>query len=705
MPKGVPLRAGDRRLAVETEAHPLDYLTFAGVIPPGEYGAGRMTIWDAGVMEPIAVGEDEVKVRLRGRIVDGEYHLVRTGDRDWLVFRAAASGPGVDHPGRRFRALRPMLASGPAEPFDGDEWTFEIKWDGWRALALVTPDATELRSRSGRDIGGTFPRLADLRRAFDCQEIVVDGEICVLDADGRSSFQDLQASRGEVTYVVFDALYIDGEWLCDRELRHRRQRLRAVMVPGAMDQVLLSDDVPATGRSLFDAVAASGGEGIVAKRLISRYRPGTRGDDWRKIKVRHELEAVVCGFLPGEGGRRDTFGALIVAEAGAQGLTYVGRVGSGFTAQAATDLRRRLDRLVDERSPLRDVPSELAEARWVRPLIHCRVAFAERTADGVLRAPVFLGLAEHEPAERPPAVLDVSAPELRVRDGEREVRLTNLRKLFWPREQITKGDVLDHYARCAPVLVPHLADRPMVLKRYPNGVEEPFFFQHELPDTAPDWFHRVALPKSDATITYGVVDDALSLLWVVNLGCIDLNPWHGRVAHIDRADHVLFDLDPQDGVGFDRVAEAAMLIDDALAKMGLRSHPKTSGSRGMHVVVPVVPAPHETVRLFAQLVGRSVMAARPDLVTLESSKARRGARVYIDTNQNGYGKTIASVYSIRPVPQATVSTPVTWDEVAAGLDPNAFTIAAVAARIRERGDLHADALLADQDLTATVEAL
>jgi bifunctional non-homologous end joining protein LigD len=319
-----------------------------------------------------------------------------------------------------------------------------------------------------------------------------------------------------------------------------------------------------------------------------------------------------------------------------------------------------------------------------------------------MRAPVYLGLAAHEPPERPPPVLDLSGRELRVRDGAREIRLTNLDKVFWDGEGIRKGDVLDHYARLAPALVPHLADRPMVLKRYPNGWDQPFFFQHQIPDGAPDWLRRATLRKGGDEVTYAVVDDPLALLWIVNLGCIDLNPWHARLADVERAGYVLFDFDPAEGVPFDAVIEAALMLRDELTAVGLRGYPKTSGSRGIHVLVPVGPVPHESARLFAQLVGRRMVARRPDLVTVETPIARRGRRVFVDANQNGYGKTIASVYSIRPVPGATVSTPLEWDEVAAGLDPTALTIGAVAERVGRLGDLFAPVLTDRQDLAAAV---
>lgn len=710
VPKGLPLRTGVKRLAVRTEDHPMEYLDFAAVIPAGQYGAGRMTIWDRGTFRLIERKETEIKVVLHGGVVQGEYHLVRTAGREgrdeWLVFRSAKGEAGPEDPGPRFRATRPMLATLHPEPFDDAGWAFEIKWDGYRALALVTGDGTQLRSRSGRDITGTFPTLGDLRREVLAQEVVLDGEVVVLDETGRAVFQDLQSGRGAVTFVAFDVLYVDGVWLLDETLEHRRARLGEVLAPEGAPKIICPEDVRGKGKSLFGAIAKSGGEGVVAKRLSSSYQPGRRSPDWRKVKVRHELEGIVGGFVEGEASRRGGVAALLVGQTGDDGrLVYVGRVGSGFTDASSREIRRRLERLTRGECPFAEVPPDAGAVHWVRPEITCRAAYGEWTDDGLMRAPVFLGLVEEEPPERPPPVLDTSAGELRVRDGDREIKLTNLAKPFWSAEGLTKGDLLDHYARMAPVLVPHLAGRAMVLKRYPNGWDQPFFFQHQIPDNAPPWLPTVVLDKGDGQITYAVVDDPIALLWVVNLGCIDLNPWHARAATAALADYVLFDFDPADGVRFDEVIDAALLLREELDAVGLRGYPKTSGSRGIHVLVPVEPVVHESVRLFAQVIGQRMVARRPDLVTVETMIARRGRRVYVDANQNGYGKTIASVYSVRPVPGATVSTPLDWDEVAAGLDPTRLTIGAVAARVAASGDLFAPVLSDRQDLTVAVGRL
>jgi bifunctional non-homologous end joining protein LigD len=348
----------------------------------------------------------------------------------------------------------------------------------------------------------------------------------------------------------------------------------------------------------------------------------------------------------------------------------------------------------------------------VRPELRCEVTYSERTPDGRLRAAVFHGLAEPEedaaPAV-PPGPFGAAGGDRTVQEGDRRVTLTNLDKVFWPREGITKGNVLDHYLRVAPVLVPHLAGRPMILKRYPNGIEEDFFFQHSVAD-GPDWLSRAELSRSgregDKLSRYVIVDDPMALLWLVNLGCIDLNPWQSLAAAPDEPTFVLFDLDPADGLPFDRVVETALLVRDALEGLGLRGYPRTSGASGMHILVPVLPgSTFDEVRGFARVVSEALVAARPDLVTTVTTVARRGPRVYLDHNQNGRGRSIASVYSVRPRPGAPVATPLRWEEVVPGLSPRDFTMGEVARRVEREGDLAAGVLEDRQSIASAIAAL
>lgn len=722
VPKGLPLHGSVKRLAVRTEDHPLEYLDFEAVIPEGQYGAGRMTIWDHGTYSTIAITDDEWKVVLDGQIVQGEYHLVRTGERSgkqqWLLFRASAAGAGADDPALAFRTLLPMLAGTAEVATDDPADLVELKWDGYRALVLVTGDGVRLRSRSGRDITDDYPEFSGLRRALMTQEAILDGEICVIGADGKPDFQALQKHAAPCTYVVFDILFHDGRWLVDAPLHERRAALEAA-IDTSRGPVIVSDYVAGSGAALFAAARAQGLEGIVAKRRDSVYRPGRRSPDWRKVKARHDDDLVIGGFTTGEGSRRDTFGALLVGRPVADGLVFVSSVGSGFTDAAARDIRRRLDALPRVMAPFREVPKDVGEAHWCEPQLWARVVFAEVTADGRLRAPVFQGLVDppepelvvdDTPADAPAATAATTTSDTRVVvDGSRSVRLTNLGKVYWPGEGITKGDLLDHYLAVSTWLVPHLAGRPMILKRYPNGIAAPFFFQHNVGDTAPEWLTRVQLGRGDASQRdndYAVVDDPLALLWIANLGCIDLNPWQSRAVTPTEPTHVLFDLDPAEGMPFEAVVETAALVGETLTQLGLRGYPKTSGASGMHIFLPVEPGlSYEVTRLFAHVVFDQMARMRPELLTTTVPVAKRGRRLYLDANQNGRGRSVASVYSIRPRPGAPVSTPLLWSEVVPGLDPRTFTREVVAGRLAAHGDLFAGALDDPQPLTEAIARL
>ena len=718
VPKGPPLREGVKRLAVRTEDHPLEYLEFAAVIPAGQYGAGRMTVWDTGTWTEELRTADEWKLVLEGRILRGHYHLVRTGRRggkdEWLIFRSASGPPGPPDPAARFRDLRPMLAGTAAEPFDDPGWAFELKWDGYRSLALVTSDGTLLRSRTGKDFTATYPALGDLRRALLCQEAVLDGEIVALDGGGRPDFGALQAGRAPVTYVAFDVLHADGEWVQDRPWSERQALLAAIVAPEAPPRLMLSDHVAGSGRDLFALARERDLEGIIAKRIDAPYRPGRRSQDWLKIKSHQEAEVVIGGFTEGAGSRRGTVGALLVGEPdGDGGLTYLSHVGSGLTDALARSLWERLRAVETDASPfVNAVPKAPQPPHWVRPQIRAEVRFTERTSEGRLRAPVFRGLVEEEadePSDVPEGPFSSAGSGTRVQEGERTVTLTNLDKPYWPREGITKGHLLDHYLRMAPVLVPHLEGRPMILKRYPDGIEGDFFFQHTIAG-APSWLRRVDLSRGgkpgEKTSRYAVVDDPMALLWLVNLGCIDLNPWQSRADAPDEPTHVLFDLDPADGLPFANVVEAALMVRDALEGLGLRGYPRTSGATGIHILVPIVPGlTFDAVRLFARVVSEALVRARPDLVTTVTRVADRGPRVYLDHNQNGRGRSIASVYSVRPRPGAPVATPLRWEELEPGLDPRRFTMGVVARRVEREGDLARGLVDDPQSLDAAVAKL
>jgi bifunctional non-homologous end joining protein LigD len=714
VPKGVPLEPGRQHLAVHVEDHPLDYADFEGEIPAGQYGAGSVEIWDRGTYELLEEKKDGgLTVRLRGERLDGIWALVPaklSGDpKNWLLLRKRDGSASAQ------REYRPMLATSTKEiPKNG--WLFEIKWDGYRIVSRVAGGEAELRSRRSEDYTQRFPGVARaLPAALRSPDCVVDGEVCALDDDGRPSFSAMQQGKAgtPIVYYLFDLLELDGEPLVDLPLEERRGKLEDLL-DRRNRTVRLSESFD-DGEALAEVVREQALEGIMAKRLGSRYRPGERTRDWLKHKPgRQRQEFLVAGYTKGQGRRAGTFGSLVLAVREADELVYAGNVGTGF---GEDEIRRLLAKLrpLERADPPFGVRPKLPRVRkadvvWVEPRLVAEVEFVEWTHDGRLRAPAYVGLREDKAPEDVRRE-DQPLPD-EIRKGSRVLRLSNLDKVFWPQDGITKGDLLAYYRAVAPVVVPHLRDRPFTLKRYPNGIEEDFFFQKDAPKGMPEWISTVAVeattrerPRRTHTIQAPLVNDELALLWMVNMACIDLNAWYSRIDKPDRPDFVLFDLDPSPDVGFPEVVQVALLVRAALAALELEGFPKTSGSDGIHVIVPVERRhTYEETREFCEIVASALVRTHRGLVTTEWSKQKRRG-VLIDCNQNGQGKTIASVYSVRPRPGAPVSTPLRWDEVTEDLDPRAFTMAAVLDRIGRSGDLFEGALTTRQRLDRALRVL
>ncbi len=707
VPKGMPLRRGERHLAVHVEDHPLEYADFEGVIPAGEYGAGTVEIWDRGTYELLEEKRDGgLTVRLRGERLDGTWTLVPAhlddDPKNWLLLRK--------DPGRAGTRYAPMLATSTDVLPRGEGWTYEPKWDGYRTIVRVTGGEATFTSRNGNDLTGRFETAARaVGAAVRSSNAVLDGEICALDDYGRSRFSLLQEGAGTAVLVLFDVLELDAEPLVDEPLHERRRRLEKLVGPSP--GVLVSphfDD----GDALLAAAREQELEGVVAKQLSSPYRSGRRSPEWQKLKLRLTQEVVVAGYTRGQGRRAGGFGALVAGVYDAGVLRWAGNVGTGFSDGEIERLLGVLRPLERSTSPFAEVPKmprvRAADVRWVEPRLVAEVEFAEWTHEGRLRAPSYLRLREDRTAED---VTPERAPlPDTIRRGRRELRLSNLDKPFWPELGITKGDLVAYYRDVADVLVPHLRGRPFTMKRYPDGWQGKSFFQKNAPAHMPDWIERAPFPASTRDgekriVDYAVVNDDLALLWMANMGCIDLHTWASRLDLPDRPDWVMFDLDPSESAGFPEVVEVAQLVKQTLDLLELESFPKTSGSRGIHVLVPISRRhAFDEVREFAGIVAGALARAHPGLVTTEWSRAKRRG-VLVDANQNGPGRTNATVYSVRPRPGATVSTPLHWDEVAAGLDPSRFTMTAVLERVARHGDLYAGALAGKQSLKAALRAL
>lgn len=654
------------------------------------------------------------------------------------------------------RSVRPMLATLAEGPLDDEQFVYEPKYDGIRALVEIEGAAVRFWSRLGNEKTVQFPELVKALSAWAAAEkpgpLLLDGEIVAVDARGepvgfhalqsRIHLQAPSASRGSrqtVAIVFFDILRDGTRDLRPLPLTARRARLERLLVDPGSDLIRLSDQVAGHGTPLFRTARERGWEGIIAKRATSPYRSGSRGPDWLKVKITHQQEFVVGGWTDPTG-TRSHFGALLlgVHESGRPGLVYVGHVGSGFTESELDWMWKRLKALAASTCPFDKRPPTNQRPHWIRPELVVEVRFNEWTPEGRLRAPVYLGVRDDKKAEdvrreqitsevrgprpevdppRPPskrspsgrspsghptsgrptsadALVDqLHALEAAHRNGRIELpngdtlEVTNLHKVFWPATRQTKGDLLRYYVRIAPLILPVIADRPLVMRRFPNGVTGKAFYQQRAPDPVPAGVRVESLPDDD--VPSRLVGGSLTtLLYMAQIAAISQDPWLSRIDAMDAPDHVVLDLDPMPGVPFARVLDVARWVHDELEMLGATGVPKTSGADGLHVYLPLPPGvPYEAGMLFCQIVATVVARRHPQWATVERTVQARGARVYVDYLQNIRGKTLATAYSARASAWAGVSMPVTWKEIDEGIDPHDFTIATAPARLAKVGDL------------------
>ncbi|MEN6559774.1 MAG: DNA ligase D [Acidobacteriota bacterium] len=739
VPKGPSMDPRDKRLAIQVEDHPLAYKDFHGRIPEGEYGAGLVEIWDKGTYAPgpgpggetgpaaveAGLAKGHLDLVFHGRKLTGPFtliHLKGRGPKDnqWLLFRRkeaprtpdAGAPTEADPPGLKGKRsgrppslkalglfdaprgpfpgpLEPMLATLVDAPFDRPGWSFEVKWDGFRALAVTEAGRVRLVSRNGKPLDVRFPAIA-AALAGTPSNVVLDGEIVAVDDRGRPAFQDLQSAQragdGRLRYYVFDILQVGGRDLRPLSLERRRQVLTRFLP--ASPVVRLSDAVEARGRDFFRAAAAIGLEGIVAKDLAAPYRPGERTRSWLKIKARRRQEAVIGGFTRPRASRR-YFGALVLGVYRGRDFVCIGHVGTGFSEETLKDLDAKLRPLVTKTSPFATPPRTNEPVTWVRPRLVAEIEFGEWTAEGLLRQPAFLGLRDDkdprrvEREEAAPGPSPGRAAALRTR-----AELVHLDKVFWPGEGFTKGDVVDYYAAMADRILPYLKARPQALNRHPDGIAGPSFFQKNLTQDPPPWVRtvEVASESRGRPIRYLVCDNRDTLLYEANLGAIEINVWSSSLPHLDAPDYVVLDFDPLE-TSFEAAVEAVRAAKEVLDEMGLPAYCKTSGATGLHVYLPLLPRfDYNQSRELARLICLVVNRRHPDLTSLERSPGKRRGRIYLDYLQNRKGATMAAPYALRPVPGATVSTPLDWREVTARLDPAAFDIRTVPERAARRRD-------------------
>jgi bifunctional non-homologous end joining protein LigD len=622
--------------------------------------------------------------------------------------------------------IEPMLATLARAVPEGGEWVYEIKWDGFRGLCFIAGGKLRILSRNGHLLNRQFPELESLPESITADTAILDGEIIAFDADGRPSFSLMQQrtgfataesrTRAPVSLLAFDLLYLNGYDLRGVALSDRQKLLRSLVRTGK--HLRLSEAFSGAGERVLQAAREHGLEGVVAKRLDSKYESG-RSRSWVKVKFATQQEFVICGFT---GGRRKPFSSLVLGYFDNGKLTWAGNVGTGFTEKLLIEIYGQLEKLASKKR-LFALPPELSDVTWVTPKLVCSVRYSGWGADNHLRAPVFVGMrpdldakdsvreSASEPSAAPASDAKLLPPdkaEVTLEVEGRRLKFTNLKKIFYPADGYTKRDVINYYHDIAALLVPHLAGRPLSLKRYPNGIEGDYFFQKDAPKSFASWLRteKISAEEHGPAKRFVICDDEATLLYLANLGCIDQNPWYSRAGSLDCPDFIVLDLDPYQ-CGFDRIVEAAQLVRRKLADLELEGYPKTTGGDGMHVYVPIAAAySYEQARTFAEIIARLVIAERPELFTTPRTLTQREkGKVYFDYLQISWGKTISAPYVLRAHPKAPVATPLRWSEVRPGLSPLDFTLANVRARFQDLGDIFAPVLANSQRLETAMERL
>jgi bifunctional non-homologous end joining protein LigD len=862
VPKGPSLDPSVKRLAMQVEDHPIDYNTFEGTIPKGEYGGGTVMLWDRGTYtadagtspdeEEAAIREGlkrgDLKITFHGARLHGSFALVRmkfarggssSSKPQWLLIKhrdesatdndvvaenmtSVDSGRTMDEiasgksrvwrsnrepkqgvvpslrakkvaaassqPKASLESIEPMYASiGTETP--GDGWTFEPKYDGIRVLAFATHAEVRLITRNGKDKAAQFPEVVTALKKLASQakrSFVLDGEIVALIDGEPARFQELQSrmhvqepqsikrlsASTPAAFVLFDILVDDDEGLLGEPWTERRARLLKRVGKRTSTHLRVTESIEGDGAKMLEKAAKQGWEGIIAKRMDSRYEPGKRTRSWLKLKIEFREEFVVGGFTEPRNSR-EHIGALLLGYFDAERFIYVGHTGGGFTRQGLNDMYERLSPLERKTSPFAEIPKTNEQAHWVKPEVVVEVKFSEWTADRRLRQPIFIGVRDDKDAKdvgiEAPSVqrkanratvakretrrsvkaraksssgtapvktspskagrsrtTSVKAPRKTDKSGVlgqlsaieeaggdgildfgggKTLKVSNLDKIFFPKEKYTKGEVMRYYARIADFILPTIQDRPLVLKRFPNGIEGQSFYQHKASETTPSGVRvEVISPDGGEKQPRIIGGDLLTLLYTIQLGAISVDPLHSRVQSLDYADYTIIDLDPGPRAEFARIVQVARWAKEVIDGFGLHAAIKTSGSRGLHIYLPLPPkTPNEAAMIVAQMIATKVADAHPKEATIERAvKSRGAAMVYVDYLQNIHGKTVAGPYCVRAKPGATVSTPLKWTELTDDLDPRDFHLGNVAERFEKVGNIWNEAMKKKNSLRALV---
>lgn len=625
-----------------------------------------------------------------------------------------------------------MLAKSSEDAFDDEDWIFEIKWDGYRAVADLSKKQPLFYSRNGISFLSKFSSITE---DFSQQKhhMILDGEIVAYDENGKPSFQLLQQIGDNpdlaLTYQVFDLLWLNGHSTEELPLLQRKELLKDALIE--TDLIKFCDHVPENGIEFFNQMKKMQLEGMIAKKADSIYCESSRSSDWLKIKFTNTEEAIICGFTEPKGSRQG-FGALILGKYIDGKLIYSGHTGTGFNNELLHQIHERLKKLVVKSSPFKTVPKTNMPVTWTKPELVCEIKFSEITKDGMFRHPVFVAIREDKEAKEISSAVkkpahknsksktmttkkstekteDASEKDSEITLNRHKIKLTNQDKIYFPKDKISKGDVVDYYQSVAEYILPHLKNRPLSLNRFPSGIDHSGFYQKDAGDSFPDWIKttKVHSESTDKYIDYAICNDKATLAYLNNLGCIDFNPWNSSLPDLDHPDYLVLDLDPSKKNTFDHVIETAQQVKEVLDLIKIKGYCKTSGSTGIHIYIPMGGGyDYDQVKDFALILMQQVHEKLPKITTLERSLQKRDdKKIYLDYLQNRQGQTLASVYSLRPKEGAAVSMPLEWNELKKGLKPTDFNIENALERIKSKGDIFKPVLGKGIDMMKTLELL
>ncbi|SHG29608.1 DNA ligase D [Flavobacterium defluvii] len=775
VPKGPSMDPEVKRLAMMVEDHPYSYKDFEGTIPEGNYGAGNVIVWDNGTYTSDEKTEsDEKKLAadlkkgrlsfiLKGKKLKGEFSLVKLHGKQenaWLLIKkqdkyatdsdileknkSVISKRSLEELEAKAEKIiskkeeketlktvkkkpkakttktdfiKPMLASTIEKPFDDEEWVFENKYDGYRTIAVINPSEVELFSRNRISFNASFKPIAEELAKID-HAVVLDGEVVVENDAGRADFQMLQnylkTGIGNLKYYVFDLLNLDGNLITELSLLERKELLKILFNKYQFTNIFYSEHSVGNGIEQFEKARKNSGEGIIAKKANSSYTVAGRSNNWLKIKLSNEEEAIIIGITEPKNSRK-YFGAILLGQYNGQELQYIGKCGTGFTESVLKELYTKLKPLFLDKSPLSKKVPLRDKIQWVKPKIVCQVKYSEWTQDKNLRHPVYLGLRIDKKASE--VVFNDTKNENKnnsdvnnlnqnnmetlketktendydLKVGKTTLHLTNQNKIYFPGEGITKGDIIQYYSEVSSLILPYLKDRPESMNRFPNGIDAPSFYQKDIDlDKTPKWLKtkKIFSDSNEENIDYLICNDKETLLYMANLGCIEINPWNSTIKNIHNPDWLVMDLDPAKEDDFHIVVETAQVVKQVMDELETECLCKTSGATGLHIYIPLgAQYDYDSIKILGELIAKEVQTRLPDTTTIERSIKKRNNKLYIDYLQNRRGQTLAAPYSARPKPGATVSTPLEWSEVNNKLHPSQFTIKNVLKRFEKKGDL------------------